>query len=69
MLIFTLLSSVDILSSVKSLYSNEVLRSLSESVGISEHNSSEGCSTTRIVDDLLDDTSDVSILVFELRID
>lgn len=55
------LSSVDKLSSVKALVCDECLGSLLEAVGIAEFYLGEWCASAGVVDDVLHDTSDISM--------
>lgn len=57
----SLLTGVDELSSVDTLVSDEGLNSLLVLVGVSEDDLGEGSTTTGVMDDLLDNTSDVSV--------
>jgi len=58
---YTFGSTVDILASVHTFSSNEIFGVQLVSVGVSEDNSSEGASSARVVDNLLDNTLDISI--------
>jgi hypothetical protein len=57
----SLLSGVDELASVHAFVGNEGLGHLLESVGVAEDDLGEGGTTTRVVDDVADDTAEVSV--------
>lgn len=61
------LAGVDELARVHTLVGDEGLCDLLELVGGSEDNSSEGSTTTRVVDYLLDDTSYVAMALSEIE--
>jgi len=63
----SLLSAVDVLSSVHSLSSKHKLIITLVTVSVEELNLCNRSSTTRIMDDLLDNSADVSVLLSEVK--
>jgi hypothetical protein len=57
----SLLTSVDELTSVDALVSNEGLLTLLVLVGVTENDLGKGSTTARVVDDLLDNTTNVTV--------
>lgn len=58
---FTLLSAVDELAREHTFSGNEELFSVLELVGVAENDTGKGGTTTGIVNNLLDDTADVTV--------
>ena len=63
-----LLTSVDELTGVETFVSNEGLLTLLVLVRVTEDNLSKGSTSTGIVDDLLDDTTDVSVTLSVIEV-
>ena len=64
----SLLTGVDELTSVKTLVGNEGLLTLLVLVRVTEDDLGEGSTTTGVVDDLLDDTTDVTVTLSVIEV-